>query len=223
MDVALRSPGAAQSSRRVGGGPRPAARAGASAGRAPRPVIQETRCGSALNRVQNMPFRWSLNPYRGCQHGCHYCFARRTHIFLDLNADEDFETVLFVKINVAVVLREALARPSWKREVVAVGTAADPYQPLEGWYRLTRVCLEAFRDVRSPFHLITKGTMIIRDRDLLAEATCRTDVFVFFSVTTMNHRLWRRRRCSSPRSSRGSLPPRLTWSRSSGRRRSTGP
>ena len=127
---------------------------------------EETQCRSALNRVQGMQFRWSLNPYRGCVHGCHYCFARRYHSYYDLNVGDDFTSVIIVKTNVARVLRKELSRPSWRREPVAVGTATDPYQPIEGKYRLTRQCLEAFADCRSPVRMVTKGSMIIRDIDV---------------------------------------------------------
>ena len=104
---------------------------------------REITSASALNRVHGMPFKWSLNPYRGCVHGCHYCFARRYHAYLDLNASDDFTSEIFVKTNIATVLREELWLPGRKRELVALGTATDPYQPIEGRYRLTRSCLEA--------------------------------------------------------------------------------
>src|ERR1700733_16100516 len=103
---------------------------------------QEVPCRSALNRVEGMPFHWTLNPYRGCTHGCHYCFARRYHVQFEMNADDDFASVILVKSNVATVLGRELDRPAWTRELVAVGTATDPYQPIEGHYGLTRSCLE---------------------------------------------------------------------------------
>src|SRR3954463_3104478 len=105
-----------------------------------RPTYIETTCRSAINRVNGMPFRWSLNPYRGCVHACHYCYARATHAYYGLNADEDFETQVFVKSNVAEVLARELARPSWKFEQIAIGTATDAYQPAEGQFKLTRAC-----------------------------------------------------------------------------------
>src|SRR5262245_22308493 len=105
---------------------------------------QEVTCRSALNRVQGMPFfNWTLNAYRGCTHGCHYCFARRYHEQFEMNAGDDFASVILVKRNIVDVLRRELDRPSWTRELVAVGTATDPYQPIEGHYRLTRDCLAA--------------------------------------------------------------------------------
>src|SRR5215212_5340247 len=129
----------------------------------------EAPCKAALNRVSGMPFHWSLNPYRGCVHGCHYCYARATHPYLGLNADEDFETKIVVKSNMPELLRQELARPSWTRERVAIGTATDAYQPCEGRYRLTRACLEALRDFATPVSIVTKSTLVLRDLDLLAE------------------------------------------------------
>src|SRR5262249_43211749 len=99
---------------------------------------QEVRGRSALNRVEGMPFRWTLTPYRGCTHGCHYCFARRYHTQFEMNADDEFASVILVKYNIVQALERELDRPSWKRELVAVGTATDPYQPIEGRYKLTR-------------------------------------------------------------------------------------
>ena len=128
-----------------------------------RAEYRETPCKSALNRVSGMPFRWSLNPYRGCVHGCHYCYARATHPYLGLNADEDFATKIVVKANMPEVLRQELGRRSWTRERVAIGTATDAYQPCEGRYRLTRRCLEALRDADTPVSIVTKSTLILRD------------------------------------------------------------
>ena len=104
---------------------------------------REVQCKSALNRVRGMPFKWSLNTYRGCAHACHYCYARASHAYYGLNAGEDFETKIFVKVNVADVLRRELARPSWLGEQVALGTITDCYQPAEGRFRVTRGVLEA--------------------------------------------------------------------------------
>src|SRR6059058_5347698 len=106
--------------------------------RADRARYQEITCRSALNPVKGMPFHWTLNPYRGCTHGCHYCFARRYHVQFEMDADDDFASVILVKRNLVEVLRCELDRPSWARELVAFGTATDPYQPIEVQYRLTR-------------------------------------------------------------------------------------
>ena len=127
----------------------------------------DTQCRGALNRVRGMGFRWSLNPYRGCVHDCHYCFARRYNAFQDLNPSEDFSGLVFIKTNVVERLRAELSRRSWRREVVAIGTATDPYQPIEGSKRLTRGCLEALAERRTPLQLVTKGTMVQRDIDVL--------------------------------------------------------
>ena len=160
---------------------------------------EEVQCRSALNRVSGMDFRWSLNPYRGCVHGCHYCFARRYHGYLDLDAGNDFTGVIFVKANVAEVLSRELSSRSWRREPVAVGTATDPYQPIEGKYRLTRLCLQTFVDWRSPVSLVTKGTMAVRDTDVMAELERRAGCTVCFSITTLDEELWRKLEPGTPR------------------------
>src|SRR5215218_10656254 len=151
----------------------------------------EAPCKSALNRVSGMPFRWSLNPYRGCVHGCHYCYARATHPYLGLNADEDFATKIVVKSNMPEVLRHELRKPSWTRERVAIGTATDAYQPCEGRYQLTRRCLEALRDHATPVSIVTKSTLILRDRDLLTQLAQGPGVTVYFTITTLDPELWR--------------------------------
>src|SRR5438034_9629297 len=130
---------------------------------------QEVSCRSALNPVKGMPFGWTLNPYRGCTHGCHYCFARRYHTQFELGVGDEFSSVILVKKNFVEVLRRELDRPSWKRDYVAFGTATDPYQPIEGHYKLTRRSLEALAAARTPVGLITKGPMAVRDKDVLAE------------------------------------------------------
>jgi DNA repair photolyase len=156
-----------------------------------RPLYFETACKSALNRVSGMPFRWSLNPYRGCVHGCHYCYARATHPFLGFNADEDFETRIAVKINMPTVLRQELRKPSWHRERVAVGTATDPYQPAEGRYGITRGCLEALRDSLTPVSIVTKATLVLRDRDFLVDLAQVAGTRVNFTITSLDPTLSR--------------------------------
>jgi DNA repair photolyase len=156
-----------------------------------RPEYHEIPCKSALNRVSGMPFRWSLNPYRGCLHGCHYCYARATHPYLGLNADDDFETKIVVKTNMPEVLRQELSKPSWTRERVAIGTATDAYQPCEGRYRLTRRCLETLSDHDTPVSIVTKATLILRDLDLLAELAQGPGATVYFTITTLETELWR--------------------------------
>ena len=152
----------------------------------------ETQAKSVLNGVQGMGFRWSANPYRGCVHGCHYCFARRYHAYLDLDTGDDFSGVIMVKVNAVDVLRRELGRPGWRRETVAVGTATDPYQPIEGRYRLTRGMLEALAEARTPASVVTKGPMVIRDRDVLVAVRDRAGVSVCVSLSTLDADLWRR-------------------------------
>src|SRR6478609_8537736 len=141
-----------------------------------RAEYREEPCRSALNRVRGMPFAWSLNPYMGCAHRCTFCYVRAFEARADRPSDDRYGTSIRVKTNVADVLRRELARASWQCEPVAVGAATDPYQPAEGRYRLTRACIEAFRDAASPFSIITRGPLIVRDVDVLAEASRRAEV-----------------------------------------------
>ncbi len=155
------------------------------------PKVEEIECKSVLNRVAGMGFKWSANPYRGCAHGCHYCFARRYHGFLDLNPSEDFSGLVFAKINAGQVIRQELRQPGWKRELVVVGTATDPYQPIEGKYRITRAILRALVDYHTPFVIITKGPMIVRDIDILSEAAQNEGCRVCFSIVTLSREVAR--------------------------------
>jgi len=152
---------------------------------------QEVTCRSALNPVKGMPFNWTLNPYRGCTHGCHYCFARRYQTQFELGPDDQFSSIIFVKTNLVEVLRRELDKPSWTREQVALGTATDPYQPIEGHYKLTRGSLEALIAGRTPIGLVTKGPMVVRDRDLLAELGRHSGCTVYMSVPTVDDEAWR--------------------------------
>ena len=156
-----------------------------------RPRYVETTCKSALNRVSGMPFRWSLNPYRGCVHGCHYCYARATHAYLGMNADDDFSSRIIVKTNMPEVLRRELRRPSWQAERVALGTATDAYQPCEGRYRITRRVLQALSDYATPVSVVTKSTLVWRDLDLLAGLARLPGTRVNFTITTLDPDLWR--------------------------------
>jgi DNA repair photolyase len=153
---------------------------------------REEPCRSALNRVNGMPFRWSLNPYMGCVHRCTFCYVRAFERRADRPSDDRYGETVRVKVNVAAVLAGELARPSWKRELVAVGAATDPYQPAEGRYRLTRGCLEALAHARNPLSLITRGPMIVRDVDLLQAASRRAAVDVNFSIPTLDPEIWRK-------------------------------
>src|SRR6476659_4931772 len=162
---------------------------------------REEPCRSALNRVKGMPFDWSLNPYTGCAHRCTFCYVRAFEARADRPSDDRYGRSIRVKVNVADVLRRELARPSWKRESVAIGAATDPYQPAEGRFRLTRACIRELGRARTPFSLITRGPLIRRDVDVLVEAASRAKVHVSFSVPTLDERIWR---TTEP----GTAPPR---------------
>jgi DNA repair photolyase len=162
---------------------------------------REEPCRSALNHVKGMPFKWSLNPYMGCVHGCTFCYVRHFEHRSDRPSGEGYGQSIRVKTNVAEVLRRELARRSWTRESVAIGAATDPYQPAEGRYRLTRACLEALADASNPFGIITRGPMIVRDLDVLAKAASRAKVSVTFSIPTLDVEVWRK---TEP----GTAPPR---------------
>ena len=153
---------------------------------------REQPCRSALNAVRGMGFKWSLNPYMGCVHRCTFCYVRHFEQRADRPSDDRYGTSIRVKINVADVLRKELARPSWKREQVAIGAATDPYQPAEGRYRLTRACLHELAAASTPIRIITRGPMIVRDLDVLQEASRRADVAVTFSIPTLDEEVWRR-------------------------------
>ena len=168
--------------------------------RADQARYQEVTCRSALNRVEGMPFNWTLNPYRGCTHGCHYCFARRYHVQFEMNADDEFASVILVKHNIVDVLARELDRPSWTREQVAVGTATDPYQPIEGHYKLTRGAIQALARGRTPIGLVTKGPMVVRDIDVLGEHVARR------RLHGLHERADRRRGCVADARARHGAP-----------------
>ncbi len=152
---------------------------------------QEIRCRSALNSVKGMPFNWTLNPYRGCTHGCHYCFARKYQAHLELGADDEFASVIFVKVNFVEVLRKELAHPKWSREVAALGTATDPYQPIEGHYKISRGTLAALVEGKTPVGIVTKGPMVVRDVDVLQDLSKAAGATVCISVPTVDDFAWR--------------------------------
>jgi DNA repair photolyase len=166
-----------------------------------RAEYQEQPCRSALNRVRGMPFAWSLNPYMGCAHRCTFCYVRAFEARAERPWDDRYGASIRVKTNVAAVLRRELSRPSWDREAVAVGAATDPYQPAEGRYRLTRACIEAFTEASTPFSIITRGPLVVRDVDVLVEAARHARVSVTFSVPTLDREIWLR---TEP----GTAPPR---------------
>jgi DNA repair photolyase len=166
-----------------------------------RAEYREEPCRTALNRVTGMGFRWSLNPYMGCVHQCAFCYVRGFERRADRPWDDRYGTSIRVKVNVVEVLRRELSRRTWRREVVAIGAATDPYQPAEGRYRLTRGCIQALGAARTPISLITRGPMVVRDIDVLAEASRRAEVSVSVSIATLDEEV-------SARLEPGVAPPR---------------
>src|SRR3954468_3816064 len=160
----------------------------------------EIHAKSALNRVpeaSQMPFRWTINPYRGCAHACTYCFARPTHTYLDFGAGRDFEKEIVVKVTAPEVLRAELKRPSWKHEHVAMGTNTDPYQWCESKYRLMPPIWEALRDSGTPCSILTKSPLVLRDLPILRTfADVGVPLQAAFSVPTLEEKAWR---ASEPR------------------------
>lgn len=157
-------------------------------------TFYEVRARSIVNRVpaaSRVPFEFTVNPYRGCSHACVYCFARKTHAYLDLDPGHDFDTRVVVKVNAAELLRRELAGPRWSGAPIAVGTNVDCYQRAEGRYRLMPGILAALRDFANPFSILTKGTLILRDLALLIAAAKVTDVGLAVSVGSVDESLWR--------------------------------
>jgi DNA repair photolyase len=165
-------------------------------------AYREVEVKSALNAVKGMPFDWSLNPWSGCAHKCTYCFARAYHArYREKNVGTDFDSNVEVRVNIAEVLRKELRR---RREgSLAIGTATDPYQPIEGKYRLTRRCLEALVDSRYPMptSIVTKGPLVVRDIDVLKKLDEKTELTVYFSVPCVDEEVVRK---TDP----GTAPPR---------------
>jgi DNA repair photolyase len=161
----------------------------------------EVRAKSVLNRVperSRMPFRWTINPYRGCSHSCVYCFARPTHKYLDLSPGRDFEREIVVKVNAPEVARAELTRPRWKREQVAMGTNTDPYQWVEGRYRLMPGIWEALRDSATPSSVLTKSPLLLRDKELMLAAAERAPVAANLSIPTIDQKVWRQTEPHTP-------------------------
>ncbi|MEU6818374.1 Rv2578c family radical SAM protein [Streptomyces sp. NPDC046860] len=157
-------------------------------------TFHEVRARSVLNRVpgaSRMPFEWTVNPYRGCSHACVYCFARKTHSYLDLDTGLGFDSQIVVKVNAPEVLRRQLASPRWGGEHVAMGTNVDCYQRAEGRYRLMPGIIDALTERANPFSILTKGTLILRDLDRLVRAAEVTDVGISVSVGFTDPELWR--------------------------------
>jgi DNA repair photolyase len=160
----------------------------------------ESECKTIINAVPGnaLPFNWTINPYRGCSHACTYCFARPTHTYLDMNAGEDFQSKIVVKVNAPQVLRRQLAAKRWKGEPIAMGTNTDPYQRAEGRYRLMPEIIRALTDYRNPFSILTKGTLILRDVGVLQGAAEVADVSTAFSIGTLDEEVWRKTEPGTP-------------------------
>ncbi|MFG2193584.1 Rv2578c family radical SAM protein [Streptomyces sp. NPDC048639] len=157
-------------------------------------TFHEIRARSIVNRVpgaSRMPFEWTINPYRGCSHACVYCFARKTHGYLDLDTGVGFDSQIVVKVNAPELLRRELASRKWRGEHIAMGTNVDCYQRAEGRYQLMPGILAALRDHANPFSILTKGTLILRDLELLRQAAEVTEVGTSVSVGFLDHELWR--------------------------------
>lgn len=172
-------------------------------GHAPKTVVMEEIAKSIIstNDSPDIPFRYSVNPYRGCEHGCVYCFARPTHAYLGLSPGLDFETRLFAKVNAVALLREALDRPNYQCDVISLGINTDAYQPIERRFGLTRALLEVMQACRQPVGLITKSALIERDIDILSDMAQHNLAAVCISLTTLNHDISRlmEPRTSAPR------------------------
>jgi DNA repair photolyase len=159
----------------------------------PKTIVTHEHAKSIIstNDSPDIPFRYSLNPYRGCEHGCVYCFARPTHSYLGLSPGLDFETRIFAKINAPALLREELSKPGYRPDVVSLGVNTDAFQPSEREYKLTRQCLEIMSAFNQPVGLITKSALVERDIDILQDMTKRNLVHVTISITTLDHQVSR--------------------------------
>jgi DNA repair photolyase len=144
------------------------------------------------NDSPDVGFRYSVNPYRGCSHGCSYCYARPTHEYFGLSAGLDFETKVFVKYTAAELLREFLARPSWRPETIVFSGVTDCYQPAERQFKITRACMAVAAECRQPVGIITKNAVVVRDLDLLTELAAHNAVHVSLSITSLDPQLARR-------------------------------
>ena len=163
--------------------------------------VTEIHCKTLLNRldVPMFPFRWTLNPYRGCRHACTYCYARPTHEYWGMDSGRDFEQRVFAKVNAPQVLRKEMKRPSWRGESIAIGTASDPYEPAEAEYQLTRGVLQVLVDFGNPCSITTKGVLVRRDVDLLQRLSEVAEVSVNFSIGTVDDEVWQQTEPGAPR------------------------
>ncbi len=162
--------------------------------------VQEIHCKSMLNRldIPGFPFRWTLNPYRGCRHACRYCYARPTHEYWGMDPGLEFEQRVFAKVNAPEVLRDELRRPRWMGEAIAIGTASDPYEPAEAEYGLTRRILRVLTEFKNPASLTTKGVLVRRDLDVLQELNEVADVRINFSVGSLDENVWKTNESGAP-------------------------
>ena len=160
--------------------------------------VRARRIVNEVPTASRVPFRYTINAYRGCSHACVYCFARPTHEYLGLNAGEDFERRIVVKVNAVERLRAELAPGRWGGDHIAMGTNTDPYQRCEGKYRLTRGIVQELSAARNPFSILTKSTLILSDLELLAEAARRTEVRTNFSIGTLDEDVWRETEPGTP-------------------------
>ena len=160
----------------------------------------EAEAKTIINKVPGnfLPFSHTINPYRGCSHSCSYCFARVTHTYMDMNAGRDFESKIVVKVNAPDLLRKELASKRWQGHHIAMGTATDPYQRAEGRYRLMPGIIRALTDYHNSFSILTKGTLILRDLELLVDAAKVTDVSTSLSIGTLDHDAWRKSEPGTP-------------------------
>lgn len=160
----------------------------------------ESEAKTILNKVpgNRLPFNWTINPYRGCTHRCSYCFARKTHTYLDMNAGSDFDSKIVVKVNAPELLRKELRAKRWKGESIAMGTNTDPYQRAEGRYKLMPRIIETLTEYRNPFSILTKGTLILRDLELLQAAAAVTEVTTAFSIGTLDEDVWNKSEPGTP-------------------------
>jgi DNA repair photolyase len=150
---------------------------------------ERARAIISRNDSPDVPFDQSINPYRGCEHGCIYCYARPSHSYLNLSPGLDFETKLFAKTNAAEVLRAELSKPGYRVSPINLGANTDPYQPIERRYRITRQVIEILKEFKHPLTIITKNALVERDLDLLTELARQNLVYVFLSVTSLDNRL----------------------------------
>jgi len=164
-------------------------------------TIQPARTIIARNDSPDIPFTQSINPYQGCEHGCIYCYARPSHAYLDLSPGLDFETKLFAKPNAAKLLSAELSKPGYVCDPIALGSNTDPYQPIEREWKVTRSILEVLSACEHPFSIVTKGSLVERDLDLIAPMARKNMARVYISITTLDPKLCgcrsRWRRCSA--------------------------